>query len=365
MKAAPVHTSRPIAAESLDSDGDLPILDLVGLILARWRIVVGAAVLAGLATAMYSLFLRPVYTASTTFMPEQPGQAALPAGLASLAGQFGAVIGGSSGQSPRVYAVILMSRGVADQVLTARFPTRGNERADSVTLLDLLAIDGDSRSIRLERGEKTLSSRLTVAVDNLTGVVRVSFDSPDPVISANVANKFVDVLNEFNTLARHSSAQDRSRFIEERRAEAEQSLRDAEGQLRRFYEGNRSWQLSPELIVEEGRLRRQVDLRQEVYVTLAREYERTQIERENNVNAITVIDRAVPPLVRSAPKRRMMVSIAVLLGGLMGVAWIFFGSYVEDARRSRGQDFLRLPSIKGTLRRVWRTSDRPPSDAKV
>ena len=53
---------------------------------------------------------------------------------------------------------------------------------------------------------------------------------------------------------------------------------DAEEQLRGFYERNRSWQQSPQLTFDEGRLRRQVEIRQEVYLTLRREYETARVE---------------------------------------------------------------------------------------
>src|SRR5438132_8548828 len=50
-----------------------------------------------------------------------------------------------------------------------------------------------------------------------------------------------------------------------------------------------------------------VDIRQEVSLTLRREYETARIEEVNDTPVITVIDPPVPPHERSSPKRLLLV----------------------------------------------------------
>ena len=69
---------------------------------------------------------------------------------------------------------------------------------------------------------------------------------------------------------------------------------------------------------EEGRIRRQVEIRQEVYLTLRREYETARIEEVNDVPIITVVDAAVPPVEKSWPKRAALLSKASTAGRSMG-----------------------------------------------
>lgn len=350
MTSAPASLG-PIRDRSPSPEEETGILDLLAIMVSNWRWIAAASLGMAVTVAAWSLTLKPEYTAATTFMPEQSSQTAIPAGLASLAGQFGGILGGSGGQSPRVYAAILRSGTITDSVLLSKFPLPGAAGAQSASLLDILKIEGATVPERLALGRRALSGQVDISVDNPTGVVRVDVTAADKELAANMANRFVAVLNEFNTTARLSSARDRSQFTQERLAEAEQALRVAEGQLRNFYETNRSWQLSPQLVFEEGRIRRQVDLRQEVYVTLAREYERTRIEQVNDAPVITVIDRAVPPLARSAPARRRLVTLAGLLGAGLGVVAVFMSHYVESARHVRGDDFLRFKGVHSFLRR--------------
>src|SRR5207302_3590136 len=138
-------------------------------------------------------------------------------------------------------------------------------------------------------------------------------DAAYPVLAAAVANRFVAYLNDFNTKSRQSQARERRKFIEQRLADGEGELRTAEESLRTFYERNRSWQQSPQLVFEEGRLRRQVDLRQEVQRTLRREYETARIEEVNDTPVITVIEPATLPTQPSAPR----------LGALLGLVLLF------------------------------------------
>src|SRR2546430_10409083 len=96
-------------------------------------------------------------------------------------------------------------------------------------------------------------------------------------------------------------------------------LRRAEEAVKTFYERNRGWQQAPELVFEEARLRRQVNIGQEVYLTLKREYETARIEEVNDTPVITVIDTAVPPERRTSPQRALPVILAFGFRGTVGM----------------------------------------------
>ena len=142
-------------------------------------------------------------------------------------------------------------------------------------------------------------------VDARTNIVEVRVDAMDRGLAAAVANRFIEALTEFNSRSRQSRARERRRFVEERVAEVETELRQREEVLKTFLERNRTFQ-SPQLAFEEGRLRSDVEIQQEIFLTLRREYEYARIEEVNEVPVITVIDRAVPPLLRSRPARRRL-----------------------------------------------------------
>ena len=300
--------------------------------------------------------MAPSFTATVVFFPETAPASRLPAGLAGLVGQLGVTIGGEATQSPQFYADVVKSRGLLERVLASRFPNPVDPSTDSVRLLDILDIHGRNAADSLSSGVQALRTRISTQVSIQTGVVRLSARSSDPVLAAAIANHLIDYLNEFNTQTRQSQARERRKFVEQRADAAEVELRAAEGDLRTFYERNRTWQQAPQLSFEEGRLRRQVDLRQEVYLTLRREYETARIQEVNDAPVITVIEPAVPPQQRSRPRRKVMVALAFLFGGVLGVFGAFSSEYLA---RIRYEDPDRFADFRAVLTRLRDDLRRP------
>lgn len=333
-------------------EDEVSLLEYVNVLLKRWRTVVGVPLLAGFVAGLYSLLTPPMFTATTAFVPEVGSRGRIPSGLAGLATQFGVSVGAEASQSPRFYAEVVKSHEIMERVLLDRYedPRARENPGDSATLLDILDLRGSDLSKRVDAGLKALGGLVSTRVDAQTGIVRLSVQAPYPELAAEVANRFVQYLNEFNAKTRQSQARERRKFVEERIAEAERELRRAEEDLKTFYERNRSWQQSPHLVFEEGRLRRQVEIRQEVYLTLKREYETARIEEVNDTPVITVIDPAVPPQQRSKPRRRLNVILALLLGGMVGVFWAFGAEYVDRVQRDGNEEYRQFRELVGRAR---------------
>jgi uncharacterized protein involved in exopolysaccharide biosynthesis len=292
------------------------------------------------------------FTAVATFVPEGTSQTRLPAGLAGFAGQFGITLGGDGAHSPKFYADVLRSDGLMRRVLLARYPysLTGNSAQDSVRLLDVLLPRPDDRARHLDKGLRALRQRVSTRVDAQTNIVRLAVEAPQPELAAAVANRFIEYLNDFNAQSRQSQARLRRSFVEKRLVSGELELRHAEEELKTFYERNRSWQQSPQLVFEEGRLRREVEVRQEVHVTLMRELETARIQEVNDAPIITVIDLATPSRERSRPKRRQFVALALLLGAIVGLSLALAAEYVERIRRVDPQGYREL---RGLARGMW------------
>jgi uncharacterized protein involved in exopolysaccharide biosynthesis len=329
------------------------------VLLKRWRLVVTLPLLgAGVAGAV-CILTPPTYTATTTFVPEVSSQTRVPAGLAGLAGQFGISIPGEPTQSPRFYAELVRSHQVMERILQAKYasPIAASDRpADSLKLLQLVRVHGRNALDSLENGLKRLNNLVTVRVDNQTRIVSLSVSSRYPTIGADVANRFVDYLNEFNAKTRQSQARERRKFVEQRIVGTEGDLRRVEEELKTFYQRNRSWQQSPELLFQEGQLKRQVEIQQEVYLTLRREYETARVEEVNDTPVITVIDPANPPQRPSSPRVVVVLAIGLLVGSSLSVVSAYGLAYVESARRDgsgRYQEAVTLlRSIVEQLQRI-------------
>lgn len=335
-------------------EDELSPFELLNTVLRSWRIL--AALLIGtaaLVTAYWALVPR-TYTASVAFVPENRSQTrGVPTGLAGLIGQFGVSLGADGNQSPRFYAAVLQGRELTERILLTRFPDPRSVREprDTVTLLELLGVRGRSAADSLYRGVLRLGQLVSVEVDNPTNIIRVSVDSRYPALAAQVANRFIVCLNEFNAQTRQSQARARRLFVEARVREAEADLRQGEGELRTFYERNRFWQESPQLVFEEGQLRRQVDVRGEVQRSLRREYETARIEEVNDTPVITVIEPAVPPPQPSEPRLGELLGVAMLFSGFLGLSWAVVARFVERARLQHGARYQEYVALRQQARR--------------
>jgi len=343
-------------------------LEFVNALLKRWRLVVGLPLLAAILTAIVVLLLPPRYTATVTFVPEQRtpsrGGGAAGAGgggLVGLAGQLGIPLGMDPTQSPRFYAEVLTSRELLARVLLTKFPDpRRPAAGDSIPLLAILRVRGGiwgpkSAADSLDRGVRKLRRRVSARVDIQTFLVYLSVTTRYPDLSAAVAARFIAYLNEFNAKNRESQARARRQFVEQRIVEGERDLHAAEDDLRRFHERNRAWQESPELSAAEGRLHMQVNILQEVYLTLRRDYEQARIEEVNDTPVITVVDPAVPPQ-RQSYWREVLVLLAFVFGGLIGVLGAWSGVRFERLRR---EDEDGYEEFTGLLQRLRREVGRP------
>ena len=345
-------------------EGEVSLLEFVNVLLKRWKLLAGLPLLIGFLAAGVSLILPKYYRATTTFVPEtETGGTALPGGLIGLASRFG-ITGPGGPDTPEFYARILASRTLRKTVLQTLFPDPTTAKpGDSSALLDILAIDGGTDAERVEAGQEVLSELTSVELDDATSIVSVSVETRFPMLSAAVADHYVELLNRFNLQSRRSNAGLRRRFVEDRVAELEHDLRQAEDDLRLFLEQNRQFEGSPQLSFQYERLQRQVTIKQDVFTILRRQYEEARIQEVNDTPIITVIDRAVPPSKKSRPRRRRIVVLAFFLTAGLAVFTALGLEFVERARARNEADYRELrilwSDIVGTVRSLVRVRKTP------
>lgn len=342
------------AAEALQ-DNDISFADLLAPLRRRWRLIAATALVTAGLTATVLLLQRAVYTGETTFTPETSSTSLLGGNLAGLAGLIGAAgqlgLGGGSSVSPDFFAEVVDSREIVFATLQAEFPNfRAPGRNARRPLLDLLEVRGDSVAERLQRGMRTLKKKTNVEIDRRTGIVTLAVEMPSAELAADVANYMVQLLNRFNLERRQSQSREQRRFTGERLLTAERELREAERAQLTFLERNRAYRESPLLTYEASRLQRDVQGKQEVFLTLTKAHEEARIAEVRDTPVLTIIDPAVPPVWRTRPRRTLGVLIALVLGALAGVVF----AYLADARAARAAalrpDYHRLDDTRPEVR---------------
>lgn len=75
---------------------------------------------------------------------------------------------------------------------------------------------------------------------------------------------------------------------------------------------------SPQVLIEEARLLRQVTMNQEIYIQFQKQYELARIEELDDQTLIMVVMKPEIPIFRSKPKRVKIVAVFLLIGITFG-----------------------------------------------
>ncbi len=274
------------------------------------------------------------FSADSAFRPQVSEPSA--GRFAGLAAQLGVSVPGTSiGDPVKFYAEVAKSRDVLREVALTeyRFASGGG---DSITgnLLALLRIEGKTPEDAMRRVLTRLAKQVEVTTNRDAGLVRVRVVTPWPELSVLINRRILGLMDTVNLVRRQSQAGAERRFIENRLTEAQAELQAAERDQERFLQQNRQYQGSPQLVLVFNRLQRRVDLRQQVYATLAQGYEQARIDEVRDTPQLTIIDR---PEGSARPVGSLVADGAMwlLIGGVLGVLLALVQEFLA---RQRAQD---------------------------
>lgn len=355
---------------------EIPIVRLANVLLRhRWKLVGLPLAIAALIVA-WVLLSPPSYTTSSSLVPQSGADGGQLAQLSGLASQFGVnVPAGQAAQSPEFYADLLVSRRLLEEAAASQYTGPVSDsaarrmavddgeiggamsesdgeatasRRDSVTstLVELYGIRAPSRSAAISRAANRLQENVSVSASTQTGVVELSVTTPWPAVSKQVADRLIELVNRFNNRVRRSQASAQAEFVKERLQEAREELRAAEDILENFLSRNVAWQQSPELRFEHDRLQRQVDLKQQVYTSLAQRYEQARIDEVRRTPVITTVTEPEVPVGPDPDRLPLKVALGLIVGGLLGAFWAFGSEFVRDVREENKDDYREFLSLK-------------------
>ena len=194
---------------------------------------------------------------------------------------------------------------------------------------------------------KFLNSIFSVNVARSSGMMTISTTTRDPFLSAQIIVTLIDNLRLRVQDLYTEKARENLEFIGARFEEAGVDLEEAEGNLARFLDANRDPQTA-RLRVEVERLQRQVTIKTELYRELQTQLMQSEIELQHKQPVITVVEAPVPPLERSAPKRKLIMVLRLMLGLFAGVGLAYIGQFINNLGGDKSQE-ESLEEIKATL----------------
>lgn len=326
-------------AEQTPASDHLTFTRWVAGILLRWRVVAAITVVMVLLGLTATLVIPPVYRSHASFVANSSsgsklqGAAGGTSGLGGIISQLGGSVGGDPSESPNFYVELLGSRELLTRLLQSRFPDpRATNLRDSATLISILRIKKDDPQSRMEVAVKEMTKSISAGLDPKTNLVWFSVDARWPDLSAQMANRLIELVSNFNRETRVSRAKAKRNFLQMRHDSAQTALRAAEERQRFFYEQNRGIISAPSLKYDEQRIRREVDLASDLYINLDRQLEVARIDEINDAALITVIDAAVVPRKAQWPRYGVVLMSTVALGLLIGLLFAGSAAVLADWR---------------------------------
>lgn len=307
--------------------GELGILAYFLVLIRAWKWIVSIAMIGSLIAILLTYTIEPTYRAETSFVHASnitgsPDASRLTT-MQIVVSRLGVNLGSGNSSLVDLFPAVLKGRSLLYRVLDRTFPLSGGS---SRTLLSYLSESGD-REVAVQ---KLRSGILQVSVDAASQVTRVSITLEDAVLSASVANACVEELDRFSRETINSHSAEQRVFIQDRLNELDLQLQASEDALRRFREQNRSIANSPQLLLKEERLLRDVETNMQVYLELRKRNEVVKIEEVKSVPLLVILDQAQPPLQKHSPRRGRILFSSFLVFALLGCLAVL----IRDVRNS-------------------------------
>lgn len=297
------------------------LLKILRPTLRRWRFIVSFAFICAIIAGAIAFLIPNEYTATSSILPTAGNSGA--SGLLSMAENVSGIdlsaIGTGDKSPSLLYPEILRSRRITEKIIDKTYLYQKNDSYINQNLYKYLKTNNPDKAI------KALEKYVNFATDRKTGMITINVSTDNPQLSALVANYYLECLDDFNKYQRKTNAGQNREFIEKRMAEAKAGLTAAEENLRDLRQRNLNYYnaTDPELNMLHNQLRREVEVKNQVYLTLCQQYELASIQEKKELPVIQVLDTARPPTVKSGPSRLKTVILAFIMGGLTAVALVF------------------------------------------
>lgn len=107
------------------------------------------------------------------------------------------------------------------------------------------------------------------------------------------------------------------------------SLTISENKLKDFREQNRMIAQSPMLLLEQGRLMRQVEILQTVFVEITKQLEIAKIDEIKDAPILNIKENAKDPVLKAGPKRSVILIIVLFISLIFSVFYYLFISNIK------------------------------------
>jgi uncharacterized protein involved in exopolysaccharide biosynthesis len=279
--------------------------------------------------SLFILFVlvTPYYQSTVTILPDFGNKSSdMLSQFASIASLAGVNVGGDI--STQIYQNLVTSETVLGEVIYKKYQTKDFKQP--VDLIEYFIGTSDTstsdslqkRKMFLNVYELLLKDKISVSYELKTKILTVTVEMPESKLSADVANAVVASLDKYVRTQRKSFATEQRKYLDSRVQQIKDTLTRCEGALKSFREKNRQITQSPELLLEQNRLMRDVEIHQTIFIELTKQLELVKLAEVKDVPIVNIRELAKEPITKTGPKRVMTLAIILIISFMSSSGWI-------------------------------------------
>jgi uncharacterized protein involved in exopolysaccharide biosynthesis len=288
-------------------------------------------------------FVKPYYQSTITILPDFGNKSSdMLSQFSGLAAMAGVNVGGDV--STQIYLNLITSETVLSDVLNKKYKTK--EYDHPVDLIEYFRIKPDEslpdslqkRKMFLTIYEMLAKGSIVTNYELKTKILTFIVEMPESQLSADVANAVVTSLDKYVRTQKKSFAGEQRKYLVARVQQIKDTLSLCEDALKTFREKNRQVAQSPELLLEQNRMMRNVEIQQTIFIELTKQLELVKLAEVKDVPVVNVREYAKDPIIKAGPKRSIILVMIIIFSLILTSMWIFWKTKVfKIIRRIRNE----------------------------
>jgi len=177
---------------------------------------------------------------------------------------------------------------------------------------------------------ENMRGRVTVNIDEESGIVTVSSKMPESLMAAKLGNRAIELLTGYLKEYRTEKVRTDLVFVEEQLQKARERFQQAQLALAEFDDSNQG-NLTARARTERQQLQSQYDLAFNLYNSLSQQYEQAKLKVQEQTPVFKTLQPVQVP-VDDETSGALILIVSVMLAGMLSLGWIFVKKMILDNR---------------------------------
>nr|WP_255233429.1 Wzz/FepE/Etk N-terminal domain-containing protein [Aliifodinibius salipaludis] len=194
-------------------------------------------------------------------------------------------------------------------------------------------VDRDS-VLKLNREQmetvKILRERLSISVDQETGILTLTSEFPDPQAAAEIGRVGINLLKESVKEYRTQKARQNLEFVREQVEEVRKRFEEAQQQLAEFRDSNLNL-ATAKAQSREQELQSRYDLTFNLYNSLSQREEQAKLDLQEETPVLSVLQPVSVPLEDNTSGLLILI-VSGMLGGIISLGWVLVSSWWKQEK---------------------------------